>query len=176
MQLEDLAAQVSRLNELVNSKTFSALKCECQPRLELSRLKSDNISTKTDNSQKLMLKLNAIKRSGGLTLRVRNIRNNESLTDFHKAFGSSTTMLEAKTGRLPVVVSHSRKQDLSLRLVLKRYESKHQLDESRNQSRVEDTNLENLMFTNDPMVSQLLQNQFYPKEKAVDNSDARSDL
>ena len=77
--------------------------------MELSRLKSDNRSTKTDNSQKLMLKLNAIKRSGGLTLRVRNIRNNESLTDFHKAFGSSTTMLEAKTGRLPVVASHSRK-------------------------------------------------------------------
>lgn len=55
-----------------------------------------------------MLKLKAIKRSGGLTLRVRNISNNESLTDFNKALGSSTTMLEAKTGRLPIVVGRSR--------------------------------------------------------------------
>lgn len=144
--------------------------------MELLKLKSDNKSSKTDYSQKLKLKLQAMKNSGGLTLRVRNIRNNESLTDFHKAFGSSTTMLEAKTGRLPVVASHSRKHDLSLRLVLKRYESKHLLDESREKSHVDDTNLESSMLTNDPVVSQLLQNQFYPKERTVDNSDARSDI
>jgi hypothetical protein len=144
--------------------------------MELLKLKSDNKSSKTDYSQKLKLKLQAMKNSGGLTLRVRNIRNNESLTDFHKAFGSSTTMLEAKTGRLPVVASYSRKHDLSLRLVLKRYESKHLLDESRDKSHVDDTNLESSMLTNDPVVSQLLQNQFYPKERIVDNSDARSDI
>lgn len=45
------------------------------------------------------------KNTGGLTLRVRNISQNESLTDIKKGF---STMFEIKTGRLPVAASQSK--------------------------------------------------------------------
>jgi hypothetical protein len=67
--------------------------------------------------------LQAIKNAGGLTLRVRNMCSNESLTEFPRSFGTSTTFFEAKTGRLPVVANYLRNTDLSLRSGLKTNET-----------------------------------------------------
>lgn len=85
-------------------------------------------------------------------------------------------MFEAKTGRLPVVASHNHNPDLSLRSGAKHNDSVlnkfRELDGSRNEkSVIEDVNLENSIDANDPVVSQLLQKQFYPKEVAADMSD-----
>ena len=49
--------------------------------------------------------------------------SNESLTEFPRNFGTSTTFFEAKTGRLPLVANYLRNTDLSLRSGIKTNEA-----------------------------------------------------
>jgi len=141
MTIEDLTARIIQLEELGKQH---AAKNEVVER-EGKRNKN--------YPEDLETKLQALKNRGGLTLRVKNIRQNESLVDIAKGF---STMFEIKTGRLPVVASHN--HDLSLPSGQVHNESLirnfRDLDGSRNEkSAIEDINLENSIDPTDLVVS-----------------------
>jgi len=99
---------------------------------------------------KFEIKEQAIRKNhGGLTLRLKNTRTNESMTDFQKSYGAQT-MFEAKTGRLPVVASHKH-TELSLLSGARHNDSL--LNKFNEKSVIEDVNLENSIDPNDPVVS-----------------------